>query len=236
MSAQLRAKALERGDRASSMVVYRFCRGFLRLLVNRWVRTRSFNAEVLDLDGPLILAPIHRSHLDSALVATCCERRVRALGKESLFTTPGVSYLCAALGAIPVKRGAADRDALVAARELLARGESMIVFPEGGRGTGNKIEELFDGAAWLSARTGAPVVPIGIAGTEEALPVGARFLRRSNVVIVVDEPLAAPVDPEGRRVGRQRIKEFSEEIGQRLQAAQDEAVAHSQSDGKRSKL
>ena len=225
MSAQLRAKALERGDRASSMYIYRFCRWFLRVLVNRWVRTRSYNAEVLDMEGPLILAPVHRSHLDSALVATCCERRVRALGKASLFTTPGVSYLCAALGAIPVRRGAADRDALAAARQLLSRGESMIVFPEGARGTGDKVENLFDGAAWLSARTGAPVVPIGIAGTEHALATGAKSLRRSYVSIVVDDPLMAPVNPDGRRVGRQQVKEFSAEVGRRLQSAQDEAVA-----------
>ena len=69
--------------------------------------------------GPTILAPVHRSHLDSVLVACQSRRRIRALGKESLFTTPGVSYVCAALGAIPVRRGEADRDALQAARALL---------------------------------------------------------------------------------------------------------------------
>lgn len=223
MSVELRAKALQVGDRASSMIVYRLSRWFLRRVVNPWVRTRAHNVEVLDRPGPMILAPVHRSHLDSALIATVCERRIRALGKESLFTTPGVSYLCAALGAIPVKRGSADRDALVAAQELLDRGESMFVFPEGGRNQGNQVGELFDGAAWLSARTGAPVVPIGVAGTEHALPPGARYLRRSHVAIVVGEPMAAPQGENGKRVSRQQIRDFTVQIGERLQAMQDAA-------------
>jgi len=136
MSVDLREQALARGERRSSLLVYRIVRALLRVVVNPWLRVRSANAEVLDRPGPTILAPVHRSHLDSALIATQTQRRIRALGKESLFTTPGVSYLCAALGAIPVQRGKADRDALMAARSLLERGESMIVFPEGSRGPG----------------------------------------------------------------------------------------------------
>ncbi|MCP3990450.1 MAG: 1-acyl-sn-glycerol-3-phosphate acyltransferase, partial [Actinomycetia bacterium] len=189
--AELRRQALRRGDRRSSLVFYRFVRASIALILNPWLRLSSQNAEILDRPGATILAPVHRSHLDSALIATQTRRRIRALGKQSLFTTPGVSWVCAALGAIPVKRGQADRDALAAARALLDRGETMIVFPEGGRKYGNEVCDLFDGAAWLSARTGAPVVPIGVAGTEQALPQGAKFVYRSRVEIVVGEPLPA---------------------------------------------
>jgi 1-acyl-sn-glycerol-3-phosphate acyltransferase len=216
---------MSRGDRRSSLVLYGLVRGLLRMVVNPWLRVRSVNAGVLDLAGPTILAPVHRSHLDSALIATRSSRRIRALGKESLFTTPGVSYLCAALGAIPVKRGEADRDALLAARSLLDRGESMIVFPEGSRRSGNEIGELFDGAAWLAARTGARVVPIGVAGTEAALPAGAKYLHRSRVAIVVGEPMPPPQGPGGRRANRERLRQFTAELGERLQRVQDEAVA-----------
>ena len=142
--AELRQQALERGDRRSSLVFYRFVRAALALLVNPWLRLTSENAEILDRPGATILAPVHRSHLDSALIATQSRRRLRALGKQSLFTTPGVSWVCAALGAIPVKRGQADRDALSAALSLLERGETIFVFPEGGRRQGNEIGELFD--------------------------------------------------------------------------------------------
>lgn len=197
----------------------------MRAFVHPWLRVRAVDADILDRPGPTILAPVHRSHLDSALVATQSSRRIRALGKQSLFTTPGVSYVCAALGAIPVDRGKADRDALKAARDLLDRGESMIVFPEGGRRSGNDIEELFDGAAWLAARSGAPVVPIGIAGTERALPMGAKYLRRSTVAIAVGEPMPAPVGPDGKRASREELRRFTAELTVQLQRAQDRAVA-----------
>jgi 1-acyl-sn-glycerol-3-phosphate acyltransferase len=224
MGAELRQLAMERGDRRSSLVFYRFVRGTVRLIVNPWLRLTAENITVLDRPGPTILAPVHRSHLDSALIATLSRRRIRALGKESLFTTPGVSWVCAALGAIPVRRGQADRDALAAARDLLERGESMIVFPEGGRREGNEVTDLYDGAAWLSARTGATVVPIGVAGTERALPQGARYIRRSRVGIVVGEPMTPPAGDEGKRASRQQLRAFTDELTERLQQAQDAAV------------
>ena len=224
MSAELRTQAIERGARRSSLLFYRATRATIRAVVHPWLRVRAANTEVLDRPGPTILAPVHRSHLDSALVATQSTRRIRALGKESLFTTPGVSWVCAALGAIPVRRGAADRDALLAARELLEAGESMIVFPEGSRRTGNTIGELFDGAAWLAARTGSPVVPIGITGTDEALPAGAKWLRRSQVAIVVGDPLSAPTGPDGKRASRQQLREFTALLGEQLQKVQEAAV------------
>lgn len=216
---------MARGDRKSSLALYRTLRGFLRRVVNPWLRMRSENTEVLDLPGPTILAPVHRSNLDSALLATQSGRRIRALGKESLFTTPGVSYLCAALGAIPVRRGEADRDALIAAKFLLDRGESMIVFPEGGRQSGSRIAELFDGAAWLASKTGARVIPVGIAGTEDAMPQGAKFLHRSTVAIVPGEPMPAPVGIDGKRVTRDQLAEFTAELSVNLQLAQDRAEA-----------
>jgi 1-acyl-sn-glycerol-3-phosphate acyltransferase len=222
--AELRQQALERGDRRSSLLFYRFVRFLLSRFINPWLRVSSENAEVLDRPGATILAPVHRSHLDSALIATQSRRRMRALGKQSLFTTPGVSWACAALGAIPVKRGQADRDALSAALSLLERGETIFVFPEGGRKEGNEIGELFDGAAWLSARTGAPVVPIGVAGTEQAMPQGAKFIHRSRVAIVVGEPLPAPESRDGKRVSRGQLRAFTTELGASLQKAQDAAV------------
>jgi 1-acyl-sn-glycerol-3-phosphate acyltransferase len=226
MSAELRELALARGERRSSRLLYRLVRAVVRSVVHPWLRIQVRNAEVLDRPGPTILAPVHRSHLDSVLVATQSRRRIRALGKQSLFTTPGVSYLCAALGAIPVRRGEADRDALQAARPLLDRGESLIVFPEGGRRHGNEIGPLFDGAGWLAARSGAPVVPIGIAGTEAVMPMGARRPRRSRVAIVVGDPLPAPRPPEGQtRVGRQAISSFTAELATHLSRLQDEASA-----------
>lgn len=225
MANELRDLALERGARPSSLRFYRVVRTFLRRIAFPYYRMQVRGAEHLDLPGPTVLAPVHRSHLDSALLAAHSTRRIRALGKESLFETPGVSYLCAALGAIPVRRGAADRDALKAAKALLDAGESMIVFPEGTRQEGDTVAELYDGAAWLAARTGARVVPAGIAGTGESLGSGSSWPRRTRVAIVVGEPMPPPTGPDGGRATRDDLARFTAELRERLQAAQDEAVA-----------
>jgi 1-acyl-sn-glycerol-3-phosphate acyltransferase len=219
-----RARALAVGSRRSSLVFYRSVRRLVRWILVPWLRASASGATVLDTPGPLLLAPVHRSNLDSVVLAAFARRRIRALGKESLFAVPVLAWVVAALGAIPVRRGEADRDALVAAISLLERGEAMIVFPEGTRQEGDRVGELFTGAAWLSARTGAPIVPIGIAGTGEAMPRGARFLHRSGVRLVVGEALAPPSAPDGRRVGREQIRAHTAELGRRLQSVQDEAI------------
>lgn len=196
----------------------------IRWILFPYLRADAVNTEALNLEGPTILAPVHRSHLDSIMLAAFSTRRLRALGKESLFTVPVLSYLCAALGAIPVRRGAADRDALVAAKALLDRGESMIVFPEGGRQLGNEIGELFDGAAWLAARTGARVIPVGIAGTEGSMQEGKKLPRRSTVRMVIGTPMEAPVGEGGKRASRDQLAQFTRQLRENLQSAQNDAV------------
>lgn len=228
-STALRDWAFGVGDRRSSLRTYRAVRTVSRTILLPYLSVEAENTDVLDRTGPMILAPVHRSHLDSVLVATLCRRRLRALGKESLFATPGVGWMCAALGAIPVRRGAADREALKAAKALLDRGESMFVFPEGGRFEGsdpierNTVQTLFDGAAWLASRTGAEVVPIGIAGTADALGPGQRFIRRARVGISVGDPLAAPIGESGR-AKRQQLGEFTARLRAALQERQNRAV------------
>lgn len=219
----LLARAFETGDKPSSLRFYKIVRGTVRRLLFPYFDVVATNEHHLDLPGPTILAPVHRSHLDSPLLASLSTRRIRALGKESLFEPPVVRWVCAALGAIPVRRGEADRDALKAAKALLDRGESMIVFPEGGRQNHHEVAELFGGAAWLASKTGARVIPVGISGTGEAMGEGSRFPKRAKVAITVGEPMAPPTNPDGKRVGRDQLRAFTDELAQRLTVLQDEA-------------
>jgi len=125
----------------------------------------------------------------------------------------------AGLGAIPLDRDAADREATAAARKILDAGKPLMIFPEGTRQSGQQIGELFDGTTWIAAKTGASIVPVGIAGTEQAMPQGAKRPHRATVGVVVAEPIPMP---EGR-VPRSKLTELTEQMRSSLQAANDRA-------------
>lgn len=207
------------GQQRSSLIFYRVIRTFIRQVLYRWLRTEVRGAHHLDIEGPVIVAPVHRSNLDAPLIAGSSQRRLRALGKQSLFVNPVGAWVCAALGAIPLRRGEADRDAMRSARTMLDEGEVMIVFPEGTRQEGPKVAGVFDGMSYLASKSGATIVPVGLAGTEGALPSGAKFIHRVRTAVVVGEPIPAP---QGR-MSRPALAEFSARVGDELQAVFDEA-------------
>ncbi len=196
-------------------------RFLIRQVLARWLRLRVVGAEHLATPGPVILAPVHRSNLDAPLVAGVAKRRVRALGKESLFASMPAAWINSALGAIPVRRGEADREAMRAARQVISTGEMMIVFPEGTRQSGPVIDGVFDGTAYLANKANAPIIPIGIAGTEAAMGSGTKGIKRVRCAVVVGAPIAAP---EGR-MSRPALAEFSAGVTDALQGVFDEAQA-----------
>ncbi len=209
------------GDSAMAERVHGATRSFIRSAIFPYFRVTVRGREKLNLPGPLLVAPVHRSNLDSPLVAALSERRLRVLAKESLFSLKPFAWYISSLGAFPLKRGTADREATRAARLVLDRGEPLLVFPEGTRQAGRQIGELFDGTIWLASKTDATIVPVGIAGSGEALPSGTKVPRRTTIAIVVGEPLPPP---EGR-LNRRELSERTEEFGRRLQAAMDQAYA-----------
>lgn len=213
--------AMRVARRRSSLWFYRVLHFFIRTVLFRWLRTERRGTDRLSIEGPVIIAPVHRSNLDAPLIASAGPRRVRALGKESLFVNPVSAWVCAALGAIPLRRGEADREAMRSAREILDAGEMMIVFPEGTRQRGDRVTGVFDGMSYLANKTGATIVPVGIAGTEAAMPSGAKVPKRVRTAIVVAEPIPAPRG----RMSRPALASFSATVGDRLQEAFDEANA-----------
>ena len=187
--------------------------------VFRLLDIRSEGVEHLKIAPPVIIAPVHRSNLDSVIVGALGERRLPTLSKASLFKIKPVAWWIAGLGAIPLDRDAADREATTAARKVLDAGNPLMIFPEGTRQSGQQIAELFDGTTWIAAKSKASIVPVGIAGTEEALPKGAKRIYRTTVGVAVGEPL---IMPEGR-VSRPQLSRLTEELSVRLQAANDRA-------------
>ena len=217
----LQQRAQRIAARRSSMWVYRSVRRTIMVVLYPYFRVRRRGGENLDIEGPVIVAPVHRSNLDTPLLAGLGHRRFRALSKESLFSNRYFGAFLSALGAFPVRRGAVDREAMREAVRMLEAGEQIVVFPEGTRQSGPRVESVFDGMSYLASRTGAAIVPVGIAGTESAMATGTRLPRRVRVAMVAGPPIRPP---EGRMT-RPQMSRFSEEIRQRLQAAFDEAQA-----------
>ena len=165
--------ALAIGLQRRSKLFYYTIRFLIRNVLWRWLRLQCRGSENIPATGPVIIACS-----DAPLVSGCTKRRLRALGKESLFVHPVGAWICAALGSIPLRRGEADREAMRSARAILDLGAMLLVFPEGTRQSGNQVTGVFDGMSYLASKTGAPIVPVGIAGTETALAAGAKFPKR----------------------------------------------------------
>ena len=206
-----------------AQVLYWVLRVLVRVMGRFYLRARMVGAERLRIEGAFIIAPVHRSNLDGPLVNSRCPRMVRSLAKIEMFKGRVGTWISAMIGSFPVHRGAGDRRSLQAAIDLLRRGEPLLVFPEGTRHSGRQVGEIYGGAAFLSARTGVPILPVGIAGTEEAMPPNAKFLRRVPVSIVVGEPLRPP-STEGGRLSSSQRREFTVRLREAMQSAMDEAV------------
>lgn len=219
--ADLQQRVQSIAARRASMWIYRTVRRSIIMVLFPYFKVQHRGSEYLNIDGPLIAAPVHRSNLDGPLVGAVSKRRIRALSKESLFGNRVTATFMASIGAFPVKRGAADRSALRAAAEILKAGELMVVFPEGTRQTGPKVTGVFDGMSYLASKTGAAIVPVGVAGTEAAMASGRRLPRRTQVAIVAGPPI---YPPKGR-MSRLELSQFSTNVMQRLQEVFDEAQA-----------
>ena len=125
---------------------------------------------------------------------------------------------------VPLDRGStADRGALKAALSVLERGEALAVFPEGERKAGPTVYPMADGAVWLSVKSGAPILPVGIGGSEQAMPKGANVPKPSRLVFLYGEPIPAPSNPDGSRVSRGQMRAASDELRVILQDLFDQA-------------
>lgn len=108
-------------------------------------------------------------------------------------------------------------------RVRAAAGEPLVLFPEGTRQDGPTVGTLLEGASFLAARTGAPILPVGIAGTDRALPKGAKVPRPVKVHVVIGEAVPAPFSVGGVRVPRHEVAATTEALREGLQRAYDEA-------------
>ncbi|WP_121150624.1 1-acyl-sn-glycerol-3-phosphate acyltransferase [Microbacterium sp. AG1240] len=142
--------------------------------------------------GPVIFASNHLSFIDSIAIPVAAPRPVHFMAKSSYFDRWASRQFFTAIGAIAVQRGAgqAALDALDQQRKILDDGRAVALYPEGTRSLDGRLYKGRTGVAFLALQTGAPVVPVGLIGTDASMPVGARMPSMSERITVrFGEPL-----------------------------------------------
>ncbi|MGK2958767.1 MAG: lysophospholipid acyltransferase family protein [Acidimicrobiales bacterium] len=200
-----------------------FSRFFWRLKVE--------GLEHVPTTGAFILAPVHRSSVDSLVVAAATKRRMHYMGKKEMWKFRFSAWYFNAMGGIPVDRGTPDRDALRACKIVIDRGEPLVMFPEGTRRSGPVIEDIFDGVAFVAARGGIPIIPVGLGGTEKALPRASIRIRPVHIHMIIGPPLYPETLSESGSASRRGVHELSERLHGEMQRLFTEAELASKSHG-----
>jgi glycerol-3-phosphate dehydrogenase (NAD(P)+) len=178
-------------SRGVNPLVYWLVRGVLQPFFHLWFRLSRIGREHIPQDGPVILAANHRSFLDPFVIGCMVRRPCYFVAKKELFSNRLTAWLLNCLGAFPIDRGNADADAMGTAREILERGDVVVIFPEGTRTRPGGLGRPRRGVGRLALETGAPVVPVAVIGTEQ-IRRGWR-IRPHKVRIRAGRPLRFPL-------------------------------------------
>ena len=191
-------------------LTYRVFRRLLRMVLIAWFTPRVEGPGKIPAEGPVIIAPVHRSFIDFGFSIFLTDRKMFFIAKDSLW-----------------KFGPLGRFLLAMkhAQLVLAEDEVLVLFPEGTRQEGPLVGEILEGAAFLAARTGATIVPVGIGGSAKALPKGKKLPRRTKVTLYVGEVIEAPARGAGGRVARSVVHETTVKLRNSMQDCFDKASA-----------
>jgi 1-acyl-sn-glycerol-3-phosphate acyltransferase len=200
---------------------YKFVKALILGFLRPYTRLTVEGQQHVPAHGPFVLAPVHRSFADFALAAAVTKRQLHFMAKDSLWNNPLLAKIMDGLGAFPVHRGTVDRQALRSSIEVLEDGRALVIFPEGTRRSGPVVENLFEGAAYVAARAGVPIVPVGIGGSERMMQKGKKLPRPIKVHIIVGEPIV-PAASDGK-AGRSAVHELTQTLQADVQRLFDDA-------------
>jgi 1-acyl-sn-glycerol-3-phosphate acyltransferase len=175
---------------------YSFVKTAFKLFFTRYNRLEIRGLDNIPGGVAMIVASNHSSYIDPPLIGGVFPGRLRYLAKEELFGVPVLGFFIKVLGAVPVKREDIQKAGAVMKSliGLLGNGESVLLFPEGSRSPDGRVGRLEGGVAFLSVKTGVPVLPVYIGGSFKAWPRGRAFPRPSKLRLEIS-PLIYP-NPE----------------------------------------
>ncbi len=177
-------------------VVYWLGRALLRPVVRVLWRPHIEGRRNVPKRGRVIFASNHLSFIDSVAIPVAAPRPVQFLAKSSYFEGTGMSgwinrTFFGAIGAVGVDRasGQAAQAALDQGRRILETESAFAIYPEGTRSLDGRLYRGRTGVAWLALSTGALVVPVGLVGTDEVMPVGTNRPRFKRITVRFGEPI-----------------------------------------------
>jgi 1-acyl-sn-glycerol-3-phosphate acyltransferase len=156
-----------KGYNGWKVMFYYIFRGGIKAVMALFGRCRVHGKENIPLRGGVIMVANHVNLLDSPILGVSLKRRLYFMAKEELFDSRFTRWLVTQFGAFPVAKGKLDRRAGKTALDLLGEGEALFLYPEGKRSADGKLGTAYGGAAILSLRSGAPILPVGISGTSQ---------------------------------------------------------------------
>ena len=192
---------------------YYVSRVIVRILFSLLTRCQVKGRENLPMQGPLLIVANHLSLADPPLINVSLDRKMMFMAKKQLFRFRLIGYLVRGFGTFPVHRGQLDRQALRQAYQVLADGLALIMFPEGMRSRNGQLQPAFFGAALIASRSGAPILPVGISGTEK-LERLSWLWRRPRITVNIGRPFHLP--PPRSKLTRGELTELTHSIMQHI--------------------
>jgi len=189
-------------------VLWVLIRLVVKVILAILARVHLLGRENVPPEGAFIIASNHLSWIDVPLIPAYLSRPVTYMAKEEAFTGK-LGWLVRFLGAFPVKRGEADRQALRAADEQLKEGNIIVIFPEGTRSKTHTMARGHAGLGMIALRSGVPVVPVAVWGSEKILKTF-----RPLVTVHYGEPMI--LKPKNQKVTREDVDEVTEQVMRKI--------------------
>jgi len=214
--------------------------GILRVIICWWARwylqLEVVGREHVPRTGGLLVAGNHVSYLDIPMLACALGRQADFMGKRELFSRPVIGWMYRWLGGFPIRRGGVTKEALSEAIRRLRAGRVVVIYPEGQINLTGKLLPPKPGLGLIVARTGVPVLPVYVTGTDEAMPRGRWWIRPRPVKVLLGTPLhfASEAADENNDVGDQekaKYTEISRKVMDAIERLHRKSLRHGKADG-----
>ena len=180
--------------------LYQFGHSIFKFFGSTFFSFRVVHPERMIDEGPAILAMNHQSYLDPPMAGITCERELYTLARDTLFKPWLMGKILPRINVVPIDPKGGDSSALKLSVRILKQGYATLIFPEGTRSHDGNLQPAQPGVGFIISKTLAPVVPMRIFGSFEALPRSGKEFHATPITIVLGEPLYfTKADLEGGR-------------------------------------